>query len=304
MKNSCSRGIGLTAIYALLLLGCLAGDACAQAGTARLEKQSEHVEVRRIPLSQLEASLPGDASLALFAIVGQPGLYVMHAPSLAEQGAMFSRVVALFERRDMPRDRIVTMAAIANHARRFGTDPAGLTAGNNFSAIELAHFFDAAHQQHLELTPGERTLQRVVVQTGLIVELNGRWQPRSTHDFLITIPGLGKTPGGETIDAPVRTAILSHELGHWQYFSNEAYAHACRSFWWHELSYAERAELTRQLENMGYDPSDRIVIDETQAYLLHTPARYIPFTDVPGQAGIDIAKIRGKLQQKVADAYR
>ncbi|SKD01016.1 hypothetical protein SAMN05446935_4540 [Burkholderia sp. YR290] len=305
MTISCRHGIRLTAACALSLsAGWSADNACAQAGTARLEMQSEHVDIRRIPIAQLNASLPGDARLALFAIADRPGLYVMHAPSLTEQGAMFSRVVALFERRDMPHDRIVTMAAIATHARRFGTDPAGLTAGNNFSAVELAHFFDLAHQQRLELTPGERTLQRVVVQMGLIVERDGNWQARSTRDFLITIPGLGPAPGGEMIDAPVRAAILSHELGHWQYFSNDAYAHACRSFWWHELSYAERAELTRQLEGMGYDPSDRIVIDEMQAYLLHTPARYMPFADVPGPAGVDIAKIRNKLQKTVTTASR
>jgi hypothetical protein len=305
MKLSCARGIELTAMCALSLsAGWWADVACAQAGVARLAMQSEHVEIRRVPLAQLDASLPGDARLALFAIVDQPGLYVMHAPSLAEQGAMFSRVVALFERRDMPRDHIVTMAAIDSHARRFGADPAGLTAGNNFSSVELAHFFDLARQQRLELTPGERSLQRVATKMGLIAERNHSWQARSTHDFLITIPGRGEAPGGEIVDAPLRAAILSHELGHWQYFSNDAYAHACRSFWWNALSYEERAELTRQLEGMGYDPSDRIVIDEMQAYLLHTPARYIPFADVPGPAGVDIAKIRGELQKNVAEAYR
>ncbi len=299
--------MGLTAACALSLSLAAAwpgGDACAQAGATRLDMQSEPLEVRRIPFAQLDASLPADARLALFAIADRPGLYVLHAPSLGEQGAMFSRVVALFERRDMPHDHIVTMAAIAAHARRFGADPAGLTAGNNFSSVELAHFFDVARQQRLELTAGERTLQRVVVQSGLIAERDGGWQARSTHDFLITIPGLGPAPGGETIDVPVRAAILSHELGHWQYFSNDAYAHACRTFWWHELSYGERAELTRQLEGMGYDPSDRIVIDETQAYLLHTPARYMPLVDVPGPGGVNIALVRGKLQKAVSEASR
>ena len=305
MKISCTHGIRVTAACALSLsaLGAV-DDACAQTGTARLETQSEHIDVRRIPLGQLDASLPGDARLALFAIADRPGLYVLQAPSLAEQGAMFSRVVALFERRDMPHDHIVTMAAIAAHARRFGADPAGLTAGNNFSSVELAHFFDVARLQRLELTAGERTLQRVVVQIGLIAQRNGSWQARSTHDFLITIPGLGPAPGGETIDVPVRAAILSHELGHWQYFSNDAYAHACRTFWWHELSYAERAELTRQLEGMGYDPGDRIIIDEMQAYLLHTPARYMPLVDAPGPAGVDIARVRGRLQKTVSEASR
>ncbi|MBP0593970.1 hypothetical protein J8I87_30690 [Paraburkholderia sp. LEh10] len=306
MKLACARGIEVTAACALSLstAAWLADNACAQAVRPSLEVQSEHVEIRRIPLARLDASLPADNRLVVFAITDRQGLYVMHAPGIADQGAMFSRVVALFERRDMPRDHIVTMAAIVNHARRFGTDAADLTAGNNFSSVELARFFDLSRRQHLVLTPGERALQRIVVRMGLIEERNGNWQARSTHDFLITIPGRGPAQGGESIDAPVRAAILSHELGHWQYFSDEAYAQACRSFWWRDLTYEERAELTRQLESMGYDASDRIVIDEMQAYLLHTPAPYMPLADVRGAGGIDVARIRDKLRQKVTEDGR
>jgi hypothetical protein len=60
--------------------------------------------------------------------------------------------------------------------------------------------------------------------------------------------------------------------------------------------------LTRQLENLGYDPSDRIVIDEMQAYLLHTPAPYMPIIDTPGPGGIDVGKVRRRLQAAVAGA--
>lgn len=304
MKSLRRCGIGFATACALSLSLSFSVDAGAQAGAAELEAQSQHVDIRRVPLAKLEASLPGDARLVVFAIADRPGLYVLHAPSLAGQGAMFSRVVALFERRDMPRDHIVTMAAIASHARRFGTNAADLTAGNNFSSMELAQFFDLARRQHLTLTPGERALQRIAMQTGLIDERDGGWQARSTRDFLITIPGLGVGPGGENIDASVRAAILSHELGHWQYFSDTAYAHACRTFWWRELSYDQRAELTRQLEALGYDASDRIVIDETQAYLLHTPAPYMPLADAPGPNGFDVAAIRGKLKRIVDEAAR
>ncbi|HEV3425606.1 MAG TPA: hypothetical protein VG105_17860 [Paraburkholderia sp.] len=268
--------------------------------SSRQEVLADDIDPRPIALAQLEASLPAGASLRLYTITDHPGLYVMHAPSLAAQGAMFSRVVALLERRDMPRDRVVTMAEIAAHARRFGTDPAGLTAGNNFSTAQLAHFFEMARQQHVVLTKGEHVLQVILVRWGLIDEASGAWKALSARDFLITIPGLGPAPGGETIDAPVRAAILSHELGHWRYFSDSAYAHACRAFWWQQLSFEERAELTRQLADMGYDPSDRIVIDETQAYLLHTPAPYMPLASTTGAYGIDVQGVRKRLEERVA----
>ena len=254
----------------------------------------------RLPLAQLTGALAPDARLQLFTVTDQPGLHVMQAASLAQQGAMFARVVALLERRDMPRDRVVSAGAIAAHARRFGTDPTGLTAGNNFSTAELTHFFEVAREQGVVLNEGERALQTILVRWRLIREEQGTWKAASARDFLITIPGLGRAPGGEMIDATVRGAILSHELGHWQYFSNPAYAHACRAFWWQVLSYEERAELTRQLEDLGYDPSDRIVIDEMQAYLLHTPAPYMPIIDTPGPGGIDVGKVRRRLQEAVA----
>ncbi|CAE6686520.1 hypothetical protein R69927_01645 [Paraburkholderia domus] len=253
----------------------------------------------RLPLGHLEAAL-ASARLQLFTVTDRPGLYVMQAASLAQQGAMFARVVALLERRDMPRNRVVSAAAIAAHARRFGTDPAGLTAGNNFSTVELTHFFEVAREQGVVLNQDERVLQTILVRWRLIRQEQGIWKAVSARDFLITIPGLGPAPGGEMIDATVRAAILSHELGHWQYFSDSAYAHACRVFWWQVLSYEERAELTRQLANLGYDPSDRIVIDEMQAYLLHTPAAYMPIVDTPGAGGIDVGKVRRRLEQSVA----
>jgi hypothetical protein len=292
------------AMAALMLASGIAvesqAEPVAQNHVARLEVSREPFDVVRIPLAQLRTALPADARLRLFTITDHPGLYVMHAPSLVEQGAMFSRVVALLERKDMPRDRVVTMTAIAAYARRLGTDPAGLTAGNNFSTAQIAYFFDLARRQHVALTEGERALQMILVRWHLIREESGVWEAMSSRDFLITIPGLGPAPWGETIDEPIRAAILSHELGHWEYFSDEPYARACREFWWQEMSLAERTEVTRQLVAMGYDPRDRIVIDEMQAYLLHTPAPYMPIVDAPGVYGIDVAKVRGRLEARVA----
>jgi hypothetical protein len=309
-RACCARAATAALLFALATTIAVAAEAeawksavdDARATTTPASAADHDTGAVRLPLAHLEAALGADARLQLFTISDRPGLYVMLAPSLAQQGAMFSRVVALLERRDMPRNRVVSPAAIAAHARRFGTDPAGLTAGNNVSTVELAHFFELAREQGVVLNENERVLQTILVRWRLIRQEQGIWKAVSARDFLITIPGLGPAPGGEMIDATVRAAILSHELGHWQYFSDSAYAHACRVFWWQVLSYEERAELTRQLANLGYDPSDRIVIDEMQAYLLHTPAAYMPIVDTPGAGGIDVGKVRRRLQERVARA--
>ncbi|CAD6520332.1 hypothetical protein LMG28727_01383 [Paraburkholderia kirstenboschensis] len=273
-----------------------AADGASEALTVAVDRETG---ARRLPLADLQAALASDARLQLFSITDKPGLYVMQAASLAQQGAMFARIVALLERRDMPRNRVVPAAAIAAHARRFGTDSAGLTVGNDFSTVELAHFFEVAHEQGVVLSQDERALRTILVRWHLIREVQRNWKAVSVHDFLITIPGLGPGPGGEAIDTAVRAAILSHELGHWLYFSNSAYAQACRAFWWRVLSFEERAELTRQLAKLGYDPSDRVVIDEMQAYLLHTPAEYMPIVDTKGVGGVDVGDVRRRLQESV-----
>ncbi|WP_296653526.1 hypothetical protein [Paraburkholderia sp.] len=296
----CAYGLCLALVCACTRV--CAAPAVIAPGAAVAFADAPHLDVLRVPLAQLEAALPAEPTLRLFEITDQPGLYVMHAPSLAAQGAMFSRVVALNERRDMPRDRVVTMNAVVMNAKRFGEDPAGLTAGNNFSTTQIAHFFNVASQQRVTLTEGEHLLRMLLARWGLIREEAGAWFAASAHDFLITVPATGTGPAGEVIDVAVRAAILSHELGHWRYFSDAAYAHACRTFWWHELSHTERAALTEELAGMGYDPSDRIVIDELQAYLLHTPARYMPLADLPGAGGVDIARVKRGLERSVQNA--
>ncbi|MGF6856945.1 hypothetical protein [Paraburkholderia sp. CI3] len=55
---------------------------------------------------------------------------------------------------------------------------------------------------------------------------------------------------------------------------------------------------------MGYDSSDRIVIDEMQACLLHTPASYMPLVDTPGAGRINVAKVKRGLEESVAKEQR
>lgn len=247
-----SAGFAARGVVASGASGVSGGPAAVPTLSAELASAfAPDIDVVRPPLAQLAAALPPGATLRLYAITDQPGLYVMHATGLAAQGAMFSRVVALIERRDMPHDRVVSMNAVAANARRFGEDPAGLTAGNHFSAAQIAQFFEVAQRQRASLTEGERALQALLTRWGLIRREAGAtgeggtaWRATSSRDFLVTVPG------------------------------------------------------------MGYDPSDRIVIDEMQAYLLHTPARFMPLADQPGAGGVDIARVRRGLELSVRNAGR
>jgi hypothetical protein len=277
------------------------GAAAGASGTSPAAQRPERAPLveTRVPFERIEASLPADGSRLFIGVTDRPGLHVMQTHSLAEQGRMFARIVALFERRDMPHDRVTSMAALATRARRSGDDPATLTAGNNFSAIELAHFFELGRRQHMALTPAEQELLDTLVAWGLLRDDGGVWHAANAGDFLVTLPGLGGT-GSDAIDAPLRAAILDHELGHWQFFSDAAYARACRTFWWNDLALQERVALTQQLTRLGYDARDEIIVDELQAYLLHTPEKYQPFVDVQGANRMSIAQVRERLKARTA----
>ena len=80
------------------------------------------------------------------------------------------------------------------------------------------------------------------------------------------------TPQNETVDAQLRETILRHELSHGEFFTNDAYRHYCEQFWHTNLSERERLLFRNFLSQAGYDPSDEtLMINETQAYLMHTP---------------------------------
>src|SRR5262249_36234037 len=85
-------------------------------------------------------------------------------------------------------------------------------------------------------------------------------------------PAAVGVPDGETVDNALRNTMLHHEVSHGEFFTNAAYRAHCERFWRERLSAAERALLKKFLANLGYDPADEtLMINETQAYLMHTP---------------------------------
>ncbi|WP_243751011.1 hypothetical protein [Paraburkholderia sp. BL10I2N1] len=89
MKPSGARRARLASgaiALALCIEAALASSATPYASPAsgtREEQWAQRVDGVRIPLAELDASLPDGPTLRLFTITDRPGLYVMHAPSLA-----------------------------------------------------------------------------------------------------------------------------------------------------------------------------------------------------------------------------
>ncbi len=66
--------------------------------------------------------------------------------------------------------------------------------------------------------------------------------------------------------------ILHHELSHGEYFTNAAYARFVATIWQSVLTQEERTRFRTYLSHDGYDPAlEDLMINEMQAYLMHTP---------------------------------
>jgi hypothetical protein len=109
------------------------------------------------------------------------------------------------------------------------------------------------------LTAGEAQLRQRIAAWG--------WRPDSTG-ALISLVQANQAAG---VDDMMRATILRHELSHGLYFTSPDYARYTRQFWDGTLTAAERSNIRRFLDRDGYDVSiDDLVVNESQAYLVHT----------------------------------
>jgi hypothetical protein len=70
----------------------------------------------------------------------------------------------------------------------------------------------------------------------------------------------------------MRKTILSHELGHGEFFTNPDYARYCDDFWHQHLSAAQRVAFTRFLSLVQHynARNEYLLINEFQAYLAYS----------------------------------
>jgi hypothetical protein len=209
-----------------------------------------------------EAAIAGNArpGLGLFRFTSNPRVLVLDFPDLHAQADMFNRVAAFAEKAGLPHDRLLDDRALDAAIRDAGDQPDTYYYGHDYGAGTLARFFTLAARDGIGLTPGEQKLSRLLTQEGMLSGAPGA---------VISIPRAGVADG---IDAAARATILHHELSHGEYFTNPVYAGYAQAFWRNSMSAAERAAFIGFLTREGYDPGiEDLMINETQAYLMHTP---------------------------------
>ncbi|MDO9499190.1 hypothetical protein [Falsiroseomonas sp.] len=227
----------------------------------------------------------------LIRYAGNPAIFLIDFPTLAAQGAALNRVAALVEKAGLPRDRVLSEAEMAEAIARTGESAATFYFGHNYRGADLARFFALAERDGLALSPAEEWLRAQYLLARGLVPVGQ--EPGGQEIVLLSLAA----PGPE-MDEAGRATILRHELSHGRFGTDAAYAAHIRQVWTEGFTAADRAAFRAFLGREGYDTGiEELMIDEAQAYLLHTPDPRFFTADHLGVTEAELARLRGLMRQ-------
>lgn len=230
---------------------------------------------------------------AMLRLASNTAVFILDFPNLEAQGAALNRVAALVEKTGLPRDRVLNEAEMAGAITRAGDSAATFYYGHNYRGADLARFFRLVREAGLALRPEEEWIAARLAEARALV-------PTGQEIVLLSIAA----PDAR-LEASWRATILRHELGHGLYGTTPAYAAAVREAWRQGFTEAERAAFRAFLGREGYDTAiEELMIDETQAYLLHTPDQRFFAAQFVGMSEAEVARLRAMLSAATAAVTR
>ena len=210
-----------------------------------------------VPADEAAILANQSGGITAFRFAPNPLIFVLDFAELGVQGRMFDRASALIELKGFPRDRVLTDAELGPAVKSGGATEYGFYLGYDFRMSDLERFFDLADRDGVTLNREEEWLRTLVKQETA--------NPEGARS-VISIPRI--QPG---VNAEARAVILRHELSHGEYFSKPAYAAYAGQFWREVMSVRERDVFRKWLSSENYDAAlEDLMINETQAYLMHT----------------------------------
>lgn len=242
-------------------------------------------------------------SLQVHAYPGRQPIFIIDFPTLAAQGRMFNRVVALIERMGLGRARVLDDQALSQFIRSVGKTELTFAYGNDFLVSELVVFFNLAEYGSIALTGEERALRAFLLEQGLIRERFGFLQAVRPNAVILSIPQ-EKSGGDEPpVTALARQTILMHEIAHAEFYTNPHYRAWCHRFWREVLSERQRNAFRSFLAKSGYDPdNEELMVNEAQAYLLYTPDPRAFNAQMVGLSERELAQMRAAFLKGYPDA--
>lgn len=268
-----------------------------------------HADSLRLPAPQpahfdtiLQAST---GSLQVFSYPGRQPIHIIDFPDLATQGRMFNRIVALVERIGIDHARVFDDNELSQFIRAVGKTEFTFAYGNDFLVSELVIFFNLAEHGGISLSPEEHALRNFLLEQGLMRERYRFLQAAHPNAVILSIPQT-RNRQAEPIEPPVsslaRRTILMHEISHAEYYTNPNYRRWCRKFWREILAKPHKEAMFNFLLRAGYDPNnEELLINEAQAYLLHTPDPRAFSAELLGVSTADLELMRATFLQGYPD---
>jgi hypothetical protein len=220
-----------------------------------------------------KASVDG---LVIFKLAASPDIEVFDFPSLEQQGRTFNRIVALIERQGqgLGHGKVLSDEELAAAIHAAGKRTATFAFGNDFRASELARFFTLAERGQIELNDDEKLLMTYLLEHGFMRHRKSDFVYVPPDRVILSLPHEQGRDGPDhiVISHATRNAILRHEVSHGEFYDNDNYANYCERFWNEVLDDRQRDAFRAFLGSMNYDVrNEELMINETQAYLFHTP---------------------------------
>jgi hypothetical protein len=233
------------------------------------------------------------SDMLAFRFRDDPAVLVLSFPSLRQQGEMLDRLAAFVEKVGLPRSRVLTDAELDAAIRQAGDAPETYYSGHDYRAADMARFFATADRDDIVLNSEETRLRALLTATGMLAP--------GAVGALISIP---PETDAQQIDAASRATILHHELSHGVFFTDPAYAAYARTFWLTVLNETQRGGFRRFLGTDGYDTSNEdLMLNETQAYLIHTADPHYFAPDRAGMTEAEAARLRDIFVRGMPDRW-
>lgn len=208
-------------------------------------------------------------------VTSNPNVYVIDLPTLTAQGRMFNRVTQLVEQVQAGNGypHVIDNQELTAYIGNLHRTPANLGFGHDFQVSDLVLFFNLVDRDKVEIYPEEQELRDFLLNQGLVKVWRGFYQAIRPGVVVLSIPQVQqRRPEEPAVTEFARRAILTHEISHAEFFTNQRYADYCRKFWSEGLTAPQRTAFLTFLKKYNYEVSlADLVVNEMQAYLMFTP---------------------------------
>lgn len=202
-------------------------------------------------------------------------IFIFDFPGLTTQGKTFNRITQLNEQVELNSGypKVMNKEEITKYMESLRRTHANFAFGHDVLVNELVRFFNLAEQKKIELFPEELILRDFLINQNLIKIWRGFYQAIKPNVVILSIPQQqNKNADEPTISSLARTTILSHEISHAEYYTNEYYSNYCRKYWQESLNETQRESFLNFFKRYNYAvDNSELIVNEMQAYLMFTP---------------------------------